>query len=125
MVKEINEWYVLVTGFITGTGSLVTWFLTKRYAQENSISKNRKETKVNNVDGDAALIEQLDTLLAKVSALSEVIVKIQSESAAIKDRELSYRSAFHRLKLLCDEVCTDAAFCKGKIDSILNDLKLN
>lgn len=124
-IENINGWYVFITSVATGVGALVTWFLTVRHIQENSISKNRKETKVNNVDGDAALIAQLDTLLAKVTVMAEVQLKIQAELAALQNKELSYKSAFHRLKLLCDEVCKDSMFCKGKIDTILKELNLN
>lgn len=125
MIENLNNWYVLIVGIFTGAGSFVGWVQMRKYNKEKDISQNRKETKINNVDGDAALINQLDSLLVKVTALSETVVRVQSELSDMKNKVSSYKSAIHRMFLLCDEVCKDADFCKGKIKSILKQLNLN
>ncbi len=124
-LTQINEWWVLITGIITGIGGFLAWIKLRKYNEAKDISQSKKETKFNNVDGDTALVNQIDLLLIKITALSDVIIKIQTELSIMKDKELSYKSAFHRLTLLCDEVCKDAVFCKSKIQQILTDLKLN
>ena len=124
MIENIDSLWVIITGSIAGIGSILAWLKRKKTNDAKDISQNRKDTKINDVDGDAALINQLDSLLLKVTSLSEVIIKIQTELSIVKDRELSYKSAFHRILLLCDEVCTDTVFCKQTINKILEDLKL-
>lgn len=125
MIENIDSLWVIITGIIAGIGSILAWLKRKKTNDAKDISQNRKDIKVNDVDGDAALINQLDSLLLKVTSLSEVIVKIQTELSIVKDRELSYKSAFHKILLLCDEVCQDTVFCKQTINKILEDLKLN
>ncbi len=114
-----------ISGIATGMVGVWGWFKFRKRNQEKTLSEIKKETKVNNVDGDTALINQLDILLVKVSVMAEIQIKIQTELAILQNKELSYKAAFHRMLLLCDEVCENSEFCKSKINAILTDLKLN
>ena len=125
ILEQINGWFISISSVFTAVGGLITWILMRKHVISKDISLNRKETKINNVDGDTALMNQLDLLLTKVTVLSETVIEVQSQLSALQNKELSYKSAFHRLMLLCDEVCTDASFCKNRIQQVLHDLKLN
>lgn len=124
LTENINGWYSLIALIFGGIGSLITWFSMRRLVKKKLISEYRRDEKVNNVEGDSKLIEQLDTLLTKVAEMSEAMLEIQVELNVMKNKELSYKSAFHRLNLLCDEICEKSEFCKEKIRTILEDLNL-
>jgi hypothetical protein len=113
-----------VGGLITGMAGVWGWLKFRKNNEDKTLSELKKETKVNNVDGDTALINQLDVLLAKVTVMADIQIKIQTELTTMQNKELSYKSAFHRMLLLCDEVCDKSEFCKGKINEILTELKL-
>ncbi len=124
LVDKLNGVVVLISTLFTSIGALITWILTKKHEQNRAVSLSKKETKVNNVEGDTALINQLDLLLKKVADMSEAMLKVQEQISDLSNREFSYKAAFHRLTLLCDEVCTDAEFCKLKIKKVLTELKI-
>lgn len=124
LIDKINGIVLLISTLFTSIGAFITWVLTRKYEQKKVVSLTKKETKINNVEGDTALINQLDLLLKKVADMSEAMLKVQEQISELSEREYSYKAAFHRLTLLCDEVCTDAEFCKMKIKKVLTDLKL-
>lgn len=109
---------------IAGIGGFITWLYMSKYEKKKNIASAVKETKVNNVDGDKALIEQLDILLLKVATMSESMLKVQAEVSELTNVHYSYRSAIHRIKLKCDEFLKDADSCKDCIDKILSELNL-
>ena len=125
LLGELGSLFIsTLGGLFTGVAGVWAWLKFRKRNEEKTLSEIKKDTKVNNVDGDTALINQLDILLAKVTVMAEIQIKIQTELAILQNKELSYKSAFHRMLLLCDEVCDKSEFCKGKINSILTDLKL-
>lgn len=124
LIENINGWYSLIALVCGGIGSLITWFSMRRFVKKKLISEYRRDEKVNNVEGDEKLVGQLDILLNKVAEMSEAMLEIQVELNFMKNKELSYKSAFHRLNLLCDEICEKSEFCKEKIRVILQDLNL-
>lgn len=122
-IKEIAELIILILGS-GGLGGVFIWLYMVKYEKEKNISAAKKETKVNNVDGDNALVEQIDMLLLKFAAMSEAMVKIQQQLSIATNTEYSYRTAMHQIELSCKMVCKDADYCIARFDKILQDLKL-
>ena len=88
-IKELAELAILISGS-GGLGGLFIWLYMVKYEKEKNISAAKKETKVNNVDGDNALVEQIDMLLLKFAAMSDAMVKIQQQLTIATNKEYSY-----------------------------------
>lgn len=126
LIGELSSLIIsTISGIITGIVGVWGWLKFRKRNEDKTLSEIKKETKINDVDGDTALINQLDTLLTKVTVMADIQIKIQTELTILQNKELSYKSAFHRMLLLCDHVCDKSEFCKTKINEILTDLKLN
>lgn len=123
-IEIFEKIFNLLNIVLVSAGGLGTWLYMAKYNKNKNISSAVKDTKVNNVDGDKALVDQLDMLLSKVAAMSESMLKVQAELSELTNLIYSYKSAIRRMKANCNEFCKDAEFCRRCIDNILIDLNL-
>lgn len=122
-ISGIFQSIALIVGS-SGLGGLFIWLYMVKYDKAKNISLAKRETKINNVDGDNALVEQIDMLLIKFAAMSEAMLKIQEQLHIATNRDYSYESAIHKIKVSCNVFCKDADYCIAKFDKILEDLQL-
>jgi hypothetical protein len=122
-IKDLDV--TIVSGIATAVGSVMTWLGLRKYEQQRAISDVEKNTKINNVDGDKALIDQLDLLLNKVAAMSQMLYKLQEELHHLNTKEFNYKSAIFRIRLICQELGKDSEVFIKKIEEILKELKID
>ena len=117
-LDKIQSFWLLLTGIATGIGGLYTWLKLSKVTINKDISEGRKQTKVNDVEGDEAIVRQIDSLLNQISIMSESMLKDKIELSNSKYKEIRYKDALERIKHNCDD-------CKLTIDKVLSDLKLD
>lgn len=127
ILEEINGWYILISTALVGLGSLISWFGMRKYQKIKNkalISENKKDIKVNSIAGDEALLIQLNDLLNRIAVMSNSIHTLQIEMNNFKEREISYKSAFKRLLIACNELCDESELCQERIKNVLEDLDI-
>jgi hypothetical protein len=127
MLDNLNSISVLINTLFLGVGGVAVWFYTFKYRIRSERSSAKKESKVNDVEGDNAIIEQIDILLKKIATMTEYTLKIQEENAAIKEYNLSNKSAIisasNRITELCEMLNKSSEDVKQGILDALDNLK--
>jgi len=127
MLDNLNSISVLINTLFLGVGGVAVWFYTFKYRIRSERSSAKKESKVNDVEGDNAIIEQIDILLKKIATMTEYTLKIQEENAAIKEYSLENKSAIisasNRITELCGMLSKNSEDVKKGILAALDNLR--
>jgi len=127
MLDNLNSISVLINTLFLGVGGVAVWLYTFRYRVRSERSSAKKESKVNDVEGDNAIIEQIDILLKKIATMTEYTLKIQEENAAIKEYSLENKSAIisasNRITELCGMLSKNSEDVKKGILAALDNLR--
>lgn len=127
ILEQINGWYVLISTGLVGLGSLISWIGMRKYQKIKAkalISENKRDIKVNSIAGDEAVLEQLNGLLNRIAIMSNSIHTLQVGMNELKEKEISYKSAFKRLLIACTELCDESELCQQRIKNVLEDLDI-
>lgn len=123
-LDEAKEFWVFISGVVVALGSLFIWLKTTKSNVLKDISENKKSIKVNDVEGNKAMVEQIDYLLHQITLMSESMIKDKIELSQTKTKEIKYQDrenrfleAIRMIKLACES-------CKINTERILNDFQL-
>lgn len=121
---ELNGVWIFISGVISSAGGLFVWLKTTKTTVLKDISENKKSIKVNDVEGNKAMVEQIDYLLKQITIMSDVMLKDKIELSQTKTKEIKYQDRENRffeaikmIKLACES-------CKINTERILNDFQL-
>jgi hypothetical protein len=118
MIEQINSWFLLASGIATGIAGFYAWITLRKEVTKRDISEARKLTKVQDVEGDEAIVRQIDLLLNQISLMSENMLKDKIDLSNTKVKEIRYKEAIERIKNSCND-------CKFNIEKVLTDLNLH
>ena len=123
-LENINIVWLFICGVFTAAGGLFIWLKTTKTNVLKDISENKKSIKVNDVEGNKAMVEQIDYLLKQITVMSDVMLKDKIELSQTKTKEIKYQDRENRfleaikmIKLACES-------CKINTERILNDFEL-
>lgn len=117
-LEEINSLWLMISGIVTGIGTFYAWINLKKYITKQNISESKKISKLSNVEGDEAIVKQIDFLLNQISLMSESMLKDKIAMSESNIKEIRYKEAISRIKQMCN-------ICKINIETVLKDLNLN
>ena len=128
MIEEItnaistiyNLLYLLGGGLV----GVISYFGMRKLNKIKEVSETKKYTKLNNVAGDAAILEQQECLLLVIAESSEKVYKLKVESYNQKEENHLYKLALKRLIVSCGQICEEPEMCKKHILDVLEDLKI-
>jgi hypothetical protein len=103
----------------TALGIFLTWFYTRKVMYKKLASEHRKETKVNDVEGDTAILNQMDSLMERLAKMSEEVYESRKSNSALHTKIIAYESAYASMLLACSQFCADPEFCKEQIAETL------
>jgi hypothetical protein len=109
--------FALTTSFLGGTGTLYAFFRHRTNQDKKTTSELKKDTKISDVEGDEAIVKQIDFLLNQIANMSESMLKDKMELASSKTNEIIYKNAITHIRLACNG-------CKDTIDKVLNNLNI-
>jgi hypothetical protein len=115
---NFDIYWAAIIAIFTGLGSFATWVFTAKPNLLKLNSEADKDSKVNSVDGDKALVEQMDFLLTKMSSFSEIILKSQEELSKEKSKNIRYRGVISNVENMCNDFSVNVDECKKKINEI-------
>lgn len=121
-ISTIITWLAPLSALL---GMFLTWFYTRKHAYNKIASEQRKETKVNDVEGDTAILNQMDSLMERLAKMSEEIYKGRKSNSTLNTKIIAYESAFSSLLIACSQFCADPEHCKEKISEILKKYGLH
>jgi len=120
--EKLNGWFGLLTGVITGLGGFYIWLNVSKYNIKKDISEAKRNTKVSNVEGDEAVLEQLDKLLSRIATISSAMLDLQIELSDVKTKEVAYKSVINSLIKLCLKISDNVKECELEVEKIISEL---
>lgn len=117
--------HVLIGVFVAITTIPTTWYFTRKLVKRQEISKIKKETKINDVEGDEAVAAQLDLMLERVAKMAQRMYDELELKSEANSKILAYEAAFSYLIILCSESCDDPELCKEKVMGVLKKFNLD
>lgn len=109
----------------SGLGGFVIWLLMAKTNLVRDKSVANKDTKISNVEGDTAILNQIDELLTRLANMSNVVIKLQEEVTTLRTNSIQRRAIIQRINNICDTYHEQSMRCDDAINSIKNELKKN
>ena len=123
-LSEISEVWVFLSGIFVALGGLFAWLKTTKSKLLKDNSENKKNVKINDVEGNKAMVMQIDYLLNQITLMSDTMLKDKIELSQTKTKEIKYIERENRfiaaieiIKLACEK-------CKINTEKILKDFQL-
>ena len=123
-LNEVNDFWLFLGGILSAIGGAYIWIKTTKSKILSDVSENKKSVKLNDVEGNKAMVEQIDYLLNQITLMSDSMLKDKIELSQTKTKEIKYiekesrfQEAIKLIKLSCEN-------CKISTEKILNDFKL-
>jgi hypothetical protein len=124
-MEKFQAVHAFILVLCTSIGGLIAWIGVRKFEKNKAISSLRKETKINNVEGDEAILNQLDSLLLRVASMAQVIIEKEKLKSISDTKILAYQSAFNHLRIFCSEFCENPDLCNSKLFEISKKFNLD
>jgi uncharacterized membrane protein len=116
-MQNINNWWLVLSGVVSGALTLFGTIKLFNHNTKKDISEAKNKTKVFDVEGDKAVIEQLNYLLSTIAVMAESSLSDKIKVSQMSLKEIRTKEAFEKIKMVC-------AHCKEEIQEIINHANL-
>jgi hypothetical protein len=132
MVQLINEHKELIAWLIGGGFAIwktLDYFNLTRRNDKSELSKNAKFNEITGIELVDEYLEKAQTRIATFSKindeLQDLLIAERQEKQHYIERAEALESGMRRLKSMCLEFCPDSQFCQDKIESVINQYKID
>ena len=118
----------LILGFLTigiTSGSIIMWLLFPKLSKGRQESELKKDTKINDAEGNEAEINFLDKMIARGEDLANKIYDEQIKKKEAEALSMTFKAAFRHLYTTCAEHCEQVELCKTRLDEVLKKFNIS